>query len=574
MSAQLGMKYGIDPIKSMLRDAWSNIVELPASVIVSSIVINVLGLALPLVVLQVYDRVLVNKAVDTLVWLMVGLSGVIILEVIIKILRCYLMSWSATQNAYLTDVTAVGRLLGAKAKDVEKESPSTWMDRLDALEQFNAFKSGQSRVALIDLPFMAVYLAIIFLVAGVLGLVVMAVVGAFAVFIACKSRALRNNLSERKDHDHRRYDFITETLSGIEAVKSMAMEPQMQRRLERLQKTSSLVMFRKNLLSNELSAATSLMTNIILIAVVTVGAVMVIAGGLTVGGLACSTMLTSRLIQPIVRGIGVCMELETSSVAKEQAGKLLELPNLAAPQPGGIGVVKGGISLRNVTFSFEGAERPLISVEALDIEPGETIGIKGQQSVGKSTFLRLICGDQLADLGEITIDGLDVNGPYGDALREHISYTCSYSETYEGTILQNITMFRTGPIVEKAKAAARLVGLEAKINRLPKGYDTQLGGSVTEAVPAGILQLVAIARTLASEPKILLFDEANSALDLRADKILQDGLSKLKGQLTQIIVTNRPSLLSIADRVFELRDGALVTAQIAEPQKVPSGSVA
>ena len=560
-----------------LAEAISNIVRLPRSVIAATVMINILGLALPLAILQVYDRILANQSLGTLLWLMIALCVVIVLETVLKLLRFYLMSWSATKAAFISETEAVERILSASAIDVDSDNPASWMNRFDSLEQYNNFKSGQSLLVLVDLPFLIIYLAIILMVAGPLVLPVIAVVAGFTLFVMLKAAAMRNILLKRVEHDHRRYDFIVEALTGIEAVKSMAMEPQMQRRLERLQASSADVMFERNLLGNELATIVSLMTNATLIVVVSTGALMVIDGALSIGALACTTMLTSRLVQPIIRFIPACLELESARIAKERTDRLFEI---GAPGSAGktanprTNLIEGRIEVSNLHFAYPGMDRSLISMGHLEIAPGEIVGIKGDQSIGKTTFLNLISGQLDPSSGEVRIDGNDIRGPLQQQLTGWISHARHDSEIFQGTVLENITMFRGGQIVSRAQAAAELIGLEDAINRLPSGFDTRLGIGASDQLPEGLLQQITVARALAAEPKILLFDEANSLLDFQSDKALKDGLSRLRGQMTQILVTNRPSFLAIADRVFELRDGDLVAVDTSSRTGSSSGNVA
>ena len=394
-----------------LAEAISNIVRLPRSVIAATVMINVLGLALPLAILQVYDRILANHSLGTLLWLMIALCAVIVLETVLKLLRFYLMSWSATKAAFISESDAVGRILSAPATDVESDNPTSWMNRFDSLEQYNNFKSGQSLLVLIDLPFLIIYLAIILMVAGPLVLPVITVVTGFTLFVMLKAAAMRKILLKRVEHDHRRYDFIVEALTGIEAIKSMAMEPQMQRRLERLQTSSADIMFERNLLGNELTTIVSLMTNVILIVVVSTGALMVIDGALSIGALACTTMLTSRLVQPIMRFIPACLELESARIAKERTDRLFEIGtsgSSSTTEDLRSNPIEGRIEVKNLRFSYPGMDRPLISIESLDIDPGEIVGIKGDQSIGKTTLLNLLSGQLKPSSGKISVDGIDI----------------------------------------------------------------------------------------------------------------------------------------------------------------------
>lgn len=544
--------------------------RLPLSIIVASISINILGLALPLVILQVYDRVLTNQAYNTLAWLMGGLAVVLVVETFLRVIRSYLLSWSTIKSAYLSDVQAVDGVLALPVHKYDQESAISWMDRFDALEQHNAFASSQSRLALIDIPFFALYLGIIYIVAGELALVVTLMIGIFAFLIFSKISQLRSILDERARLDQRRYDFMGETLSGIESVKAMAMEPQMQRRLERLQKSSAEIAMRKNILSNELTTTTGLMVGVMMVAVVTVGAALVIQGALSIGALACTTLLTSRLAQLTARSIPVLLERQTSEFAMDRASSLLVLqPDIDRPTTE-VDQIEGSVQIDDVTFSYDLSAPPLMTVDKLRIAANEVIGIKGGQSTGKSTLLKLIAGELQPQTGHVSIDGIDMQSALQRQLQQHIRFVRNQSHMFQGTILENITMFEGGPAVLRAKSNARLIGLEKAINRLPAGFNTKIGAGASSVLPSGMLQQIMIARALTAEPKILLFDEANSSLDLASDKALIEGLKQLRGQMTQILITNRPSLLQIADRVFEIKDGHLTTS--SQANQAPSRS--
>ncbi len=538
----------------------------PLSVIVVSATINILGLALPLVILQVYDRVLTNHAYSTLAWLIAGLVTVVAAETVLKIIRSYLLSWFAIRVAYLSDSIVGDNILSTPTRDLERDSTGSWMDKFEALQQYNAFASSQSRLALADLPFIALYLAVIYIVAGPLAIAVITIAIFFTIAFTWQTRKIKNILAQRAELDQRRYDFIGETLAGIEAIKSMAMEPQMERRLERLQKQSAAVAYRKNLLSNNLTTTTSFMIGIMMVAVVTTGAAMVLNGDLSIGTLACATLLTSRLAQLIVRCIPVVMERQTSQFAKARAGSLFQVGSDSHDRDHEAGCarlagVDGHVQLKDIRFSYEGDDRVQITIDDLEIRPGEAIGIRGGRSTGKSTLLKIIAGELVAQSGAVLVDGHDIHGPHRIQLKGRIRFVRNVPQIFTGTILENISMFEEGDAVVRARAAARAIGLDNAVNQLPNGIQTQIGNGAGTVLPAGILQQIAIARALAAQPKVLLFDEANTSLDLRADQLLTDELAGLGGQVTRIYITNRPSLLKTADRVFEFRDGRLIPVE-------------
>ena len=531
---------------------------LPRSTIASSFIINLLGLALPLVMLQIYDRILANQSLSTLAYLMLGLSLAIVIEAGLKITRAYLMSWAATKQSFQSDLDAITRLVYAPFKVFQQKPANVWMDRLESLNQFNAFSTGQSRLILLDLPFVAIYLSVIFLVAGNLGYVLVGLIAVFTGIIVLRAKALRRVLEERSNHNNQRDDFISETLEGIETVKSMIMEPQMQRRFERLQQTTSLISHKSITLSNELQIYSSLLGNIILISVVTVGALMVIGSSISIGTLACCTLLTSRVLQPVMRGIQVLMELENAQLAQSKARALFELPEVEFDNDQEIPPCRGEIRLRNAGFTHEGKDAPALKNISLQVAPGEIIGIRGEHAAGKSTLLKMMAGELAPDTGECLVDGQVISARENTLLAKNITYISQKSAIFEGTIMDNITMFQHGPdIIKRARQAAGRLALEDDIHRMPLGYDTLIGQGISDVLPAGMIQRIVIARALALKPTILLFNEANSMLDMRSDSALKQAFASLKGKMTIVIISNRPSLLAIADQQFILKDATL-----------------
>ena len=224
----------------------------------------------------------------------------------------------------------------------------------------------------------------------------------------------------------------------------------------------------------------------------------------------------------------------------------------------------GDIKLRNLTYYYDGDEKPAIDDISLDIAPGKMIGLHGGDRCGKSTLVKLIIGDMAPTSGTLKIDGREISGPERDRIIGEIAYVPQYSEIFTGTILENITMFQTGETIDAAREAARLLGLEADIHRLPEGYDTQLSEGIGDELPMGMMQRITIARSIARKPRILLFDEANSSLDSRADKLLRQAFLELKGNVTIVLVSHRPSLLRLCDHIYELDRGEIKSAVAGE----------
>ncbi len=542
-----------------LLDIFKEGLRLPKPIIVASVVSSLLGLALPLAVLQIYDRILPNQSIETLTLLTIGLFGAFVLDAVLKVLRSYLLGWNAVRSGFDAQLSAVTRLLNAPHPNVEKEPPGIWVDGLEAVRELSAFEGSQSRLLTLDIPLAGIFLIVLGLVGGPLIVVPLLLIAGFGVMAAFHGKRLQQVLAARSEQDNRKHDFLVECLSGIHTLKGLAMESMILRRFERLQKGSAVASYDTILLGNKLQSMGIMFANLMMISVVSVGALFVMAGELSIGGLACCSLLSGRLTQPVLRGIGMWTEFQNIQLAQERAGKFSELEVSTSVGNSLDSEITGSITLDKVGFEYPGVKkRSCLSDVSLVVRPGEFVGIKGEDGSGRSTLVKLITGELKPTSGSVTIGGLE-SCPNREQLQvKDVAYVSAHSATFKGTILENITMFRTGAAVEAAQRAAKLIGLEDEIHRLPDGYDTPLAQGVAQILSSGLLQRVSIARALARNPKILIFDEANSLLDFQSDAALRQGLESLKGQMTAIIISNRPSFLSIAERVYALQDTTLV----------------
>lgn len=532
--------------------------RLPMPIVVASVVSSFLGLALPLSVLQIYDRILPNQSIETLTLLTLGLFAAFALDAVLKVLRSYLLGWNAVRSGFDAQLTAVTRLLWAPHAQVEKEPPGIWVDGLEAVRELSAFEGGQSRLLTLDIPLAGIFLIVLGLVGGPLIVVPILLIALFGTIGAFHGKRLQKTLTDRADQDNRKHDFLVESLSGIHTLKGLAMEPMILRRFERLQKGSAIASYETILLGNKLQSMGIMFANLMMISVVSVGALFVMAGELSIGGLACCSLLSGRLTQPVLRGIGMWTEFQNIQLAQERADKFgkLDVDNSIKT---GTEELTGSIELNDVGFEYSGAQQhSCLTNVSLQVLPGEFVGIKGEDGSGRSTLVKLITGELKPTSGAVVIGGLESSPDQENLQVKDVAYVSANTATFKGTILENITMFRTGAAVEVAQQAAKLIGLEEEIHRLPEGYDTPLAQGVAKTLSAGMMQRISIARALARNPKILIFDEANSMLDFQSDAALRKGLESLKGKMTAIIISNRPSFLSISDKSYSLQDNSLI----------------
>ncbi|WP_415716875.1 peptidase domain-containing ABC transporter [Roseibium sp.] len=540
-------------VKHSPSGRWISSPGLSRDVVVASIFANVLGLAMPLAILQVYDRVLPNNATDTLLVLMLGVVVVLIADGVIKIARAAVVGKLGAGFNHQAHTELFRRFLDAEPTQLAKTPISVQVHQLRSLQSISDHYGDPGRLLAIDLPAGGIFLAVLIFIAGPLALVPVTLLGMFMLFALRRNKALQQVVVDRADQDDRKSDFILEVLAGAKTVKSQGMEALIMRRFERLQKATAKLSARYMRLSGEARDASSLFGTLTTVFVVLFGALMVIHGTFSIGGVAASTLLSGQFVQPFLRAINQLTDMQRLKHDYAQVEELFELPAVASLEQFEL-KTDGSITLNDVSVDVGEGARTVFSHVDLRIDHGVFVGIRGADGSGKSTLMKLLTGEAKPTSGRVLIGGHEYDGIHEQALRKSVAYVDSQSAIFTGTILENITMFGAVSDISHARMAAKLIGLEKEIHLLPKGYETQLGSDLGGKVPTSTLQRICIARALASEPSILVLDEANAQLDQQAEKGLMDALVRLKGYLTVIIVSHRPSMLAIADRQYELRD--------------------
>jgi ATP-binding cassette subfamily C protein LapB len=528
--------------------------SVPISVKFASFSVNLLALALPLSIMQVYDRVIPNHSLATLAYLFLGLTFAIAIDYALKISRSALLSWHATQFVEKVENEGVSRFLRAPNGSFERCPAAVNISRYAAAAALADYHSGQARLVAIDLPFVGIALIVLTIVGGTMVLVPAVLFLMFAALAIGRARKFRKILDLRTAQDNRKYDFIAEVLAGIHTVKGMAMEPQMQRRFERLQQAVAETTMASILTGQANQTSAMLYGNISQLIVVAIGGSQVINDHLTMGALACCTMLSGQILQPLLRAISLWTERENVDHRRAEVRLLLDLPSVEpAPAPVGLTSV-GDIQFEKVTFRYDTAADTALEVVDLSFKVGTITGVKGKGGSGRTTLLKLIQGDIEPTSGRVTIGGVSTMEPNFQAIRPCIAYVGAAPVMFSGTIMENLTVFSP----EKrdfARKMSQLLGLETTINLLPDGYETELGRGIGDDLPMSIAQQVNIVRALTNRPRVLALDEANMVLDAVAEPALIRALETLRGRLSVIVVTHRPSLLALCDRLILVEDG-------------------
>ena len=547
---------------------------LPADVLAASVFINLLGLALPMGILQVYDRIVPHSATSTLAFLMIGIGCALAMETVLRITRSHVIAWSAMKLAWQSNVDAAARIALAPAKLVDAQPVARWIQRLQAVAAISEFNISPAPLVLIDLAFVGIFLALLIAISGWIAAVPLAIFLLFGIAAIDRGRELRRTTAERMVAEARIQDFMIETLSGIVTVKALGTEQQILRRFERLSEQAAGSTHDVVRLADDAQSFGSMISILTQIATATTGAILAVNGEISVGVVACSTMLAGRVIQPLLRLVSAWNEIQGVIVSEEIARPIFDLPTNNSSNTPALDHehLPARLVFKDVWIAPGGGKAPTLTGAALEVLPGEIIAITGRDNIGKSTIARLAAGQLVPEMGEVLIDGVAASIAEAQT-RGSIALIDHQNATIRGSVLNNLTLFRTERIAA-ARAAVRLLDLEGDINRLPRGYDTRVGEAATETLPLGFLQRVAIARAIASRPRLLILDEANGSFDYVSDQALGKALLSLKGEITMVVITNRPSFAAIADRLFTLVDGKFCQLEQKRPATQTVGSPA
>ena len=544
-------KYGLDDPPSKFRLKKSELIT-------ATLAINLLSLALPVMVLQVYDRVLVNRSDGTLVVLIVGVCIAIFFEAILRIARSYAMSWTGAVYEYTLAANAMRYYINADPMKTKIEGAGRQIQNLGAFSKLRDFYGGQTMVTLVDIPFAIVFLVLIAYLSGTLVFVPIVLITIFMVITWFLGNRLMRAIKAQGVCDDKRYNFIIETLQGIHSIKSYGIETVFQRRYEKLEEDSSLTNYNASLVSTEGYTFGVLFNEVMIIAVVSVGAPMVINGDFTTGGLIATVLLSGRLMQPIQKALFLWTQFQDYRLANETANSIFSIDQIQRRQAEANHETIGTIELKDVSFGY--GSNLIFSGINLSLRVPDIIAIHGANNAGKSTLLRLIAGISRPSSGSVIVDGIHASELASEDLVYHVGLIAAESIMFQGTIMENLTAFDESKEARALELAA-LLNVDREIALLPHGYETKVSDGFADTIAPGIKQRVAIIRVLLNKPKIILFNNADKGLDREGYSHLIKLLTMLKGKVTMIVTTDDQNISKLADRHYLLKNGNLTEVE-------------
>ncbi len=512
-----------------------------------SLAINVLLLVPPLYMLQVFDRVLASRSGETLAMLTIAAVVALFVMALLDMLRARLL---AAAGAAL-DRGLGPRVLDGLLAQTAKLSGAGYLNGLRDVNTLRSFLGGAGLITLFDAPWLPFFLFVIFLFHPMLGVVALA--GAIAmVLLAFLNERLTRRPLERAQGDARRAArFIDANVRNAEVVSALGMLPAVTRRWSRLNDAALGEQARALRLGGFFSGATKFTRQFIQLAMLAVGAYLVVAQDVTAGVMIAATILLGRALAPVETLVAGWRGMVEARSAWRRLAELLE--DSALVEPGTeLPVPKGLLEVERAVFGFK--EKPILRGVSCRLEPGEALGLIGPSASGKSTLARLIVGIWKPLAGAVRLDGAEVAAWPRERLGPHLGYLPQDVELFGGTVAENIARLGEPDDAQVVRAAQR-AHVHELILRLPKGYDTEIG-EAGQALSPGQRQRIALARALYGNPRLVVLDEPNANLDHEGEEALVRTLQVLKADgVTVVIVAHRPSLLRGVDKMLVLREG-------------------
>jgi ATP-binding cassette, subfamily C, bacterial LapB len=537
-------------------------------VLLAALLINLFALALPIFTMNVYDRVVPNRAVETLWMLAVGLMVVLSVDFALRMMRGYFIDLASKRIDVRLSATIMERVLGLRL-EARPLSVGAFAANLRSFETVRDFIASATVTALIDLPFALIFLLVIVWIDWPLVFplaIGAALVLGYAVTIQFKLHALAET-SYRAGAQ--RNATLIEGLVGLETIKTCGAEGVIQRRWEQTAAYLADVGAQLRLLSASAINGSLWMQQFVSLAVIVVGVYRIADAHLTMGGLIACSMLASRALAPVSQVAGLLVQYHNASTALTSLEQVMALP-LERPVDSHFvtrGHVRGDIEFQNVHFTYPNQEQVALRGVSFRITAGERVALIGRVGSGKSTLQKLILGLYQPSDGAVRIDDIDARQLDPAELRRHIGYVPQDAGLFYGTLRENIALGK--PFAEDAQivAAAELAGIADFVNGHPRGFDMVIGER-GESLSGGQRQAVALARAVLGDPNIVLLDEPTGAMDFSTEEGIKQRLARYAAGKTLILVTHRTSLLDIVDRIIVVDGGRIMAdgpkAQVIE----------
>jgi subfamily B ATP-binding cassette protein HlyB/CyaB len=530
--------------------------RLLGEILLISLVLQLIGLVTPMFFQVVMDKVLVNHAMRTLDVVAIGLVGANVFEALLSGIRTWVFAHTSSKIDVELGARLFRHLLNLPIAYFQSRRVGDSVARVRELENIRAFLTGNAMTLLLDVAFSVVFLAVMLCYSPALTLVVALSVPAYALLSLAFTPVIRARLNEKFNRNAENQAFLVETVSGIDTVKALAVEPRWTQKWDRQLAAYVTAGLAATRAATVAGGSVAFVSKLVTAAVMWLGASLVIDDKLTVGQLVAFNMLSGQVSAPILRLAQLWNDFQQVGISMGRLGDILNARTEAAGRKTRLPRLSGAIEFDQVAFRYRPDAPEVLRGVSLKVAPGEVIGIVGRSGSGKSTLTRLVQRLHVPDQGRVLVDGHDIAIADTASLRRQIGVVLQDNMLFNRSIRDNIALVDPSLPLEAVVAAAKLAGAHDFICELPEGYDTAVGEHGT-GLSGGQRQRIAIARALIGQPRILIFDEATSALDYESEKIVQENMRRICQGRTVLIIAHRLSAVRGADRILVMERGRI-----------------
>lgn len=533
--------------------------KLLGEVLLASLFLQIFGLVSPLFFQVVVDKVLLHHSLRTLDVVMIGLTAIGLFEFLLGTLRSYIFSHTTSRIDVELGARLFHHLLSLPIGYFESRQAGQTVARVRELETIRNFITGSALTLVLDLLFSVIFIAVMFYYSVTLTLIVLASIPFYVTLSILVTPVLRRRIEEKFQRGAANQALLVETVTGVETVKAMAIEPHLRRRWEDQLAAYVKASFRSATLGQIASQAVMLINKLTTALVLWIGAGLVIDNQLSIGMLIAFNMLAGQVNGPVLRLAQLWQDFQQMRLSVARLGDIFDSPiergrsvaQARLPRP------RGEICFDHVRFRYRPDGREVLTDLTLTIPAGQVIGIVGRSGSGKSTLTKLVQRLYTPERGRVLIDGTDIAMMDPAWLRRNIGVVLQDNVLFNRSVRDNIALADPAMPMERIITAAKLAGAHEFILELAQGYDTELGERGAN-LSGGQRQRIAIARALATDPSILIFDEATSALDYESEKHIQDHMREICRGKTVLIIAHRLSTVRFCDRLISLEKGRLI----------------
>lgn len=524
-------------------------------VLIASLVIQLLALATPLFTQVIIDKVVVHRTHSTLIVIGIGLAVFTVFSALLTWVRQYLVLHTGNRVDAVLGAAVFDHLLKLPPRYFEHRPTGVITARLRGIETIREFIASAAITLVLDLPFLLIFVAIMFSYNVTLTLITLALISLIALISFLVAPLFRDRMNEQFLLGARTQAFTTEYVAGIETVKSLQMEPQLNSRYGDYLAEYLRSGFEVRQIANTYNVLANGIEQVLTLLILVVGASMVMDGAaFTIGMLVAFQMFASRVSQPVLRLVGLWQQFQQASLSVQRLGDIMNMPREPySLTPTRVGQGRGQIEIQGLSFRY-GETLPLLYENFdLTVEPGKVIAIMGPSGSGKSTLAKLLQGFYQPSSGSIKLDGTDIRYLSANELRGNFGVVPQETVLFAGTLYYNLLMANPHASFEQIVHACRMAEVHDVIEQLPNGYQTEIGERGV-GLSGGQKQRIAIARALLKQPRVLIFDEATSSLDSQTAEHFSTTINQLKGKVTMLFITHAlPKNLQV-DAIVRIRD--------------------